>query len=129
MPPKLRVARPTDRLDEVVRFHTTGLGFEVLAEFADHAGFDGAILGHAGAPWHLEFTHQRGHAVGRAPTQDHLLVLYLPDQSDWEAAVARMGDNGFQPIPSWNPYWDVSGVTFQDPDGYRVVLQHSGWER
>lgn len=38
-----------------------------------------------------------------------------------------MRDAGFDPVPSFNPYWDMSGVTFEDPDGYRVVLQRDAW--
>lgn len=125
----LRVARPTDRMDEAVRFYRDGLGFEVLASFDDHDGFDGVILGHPGAPWHLEFTHQRGHRAGQAPTQDNLLVFYVPDESIWSAAVERMQRCGFAPVPSCNPYWDRQGRTFRDPDGYRVVLQNAAWER
>jgi hypothetical protein len=34
---------------------------------------------------------------------------------------------GFPPVPSFNPYWDRDGLTFEDPDGYRVVLQHGAW--
>ena len=41
----LRVARPTDDLAAVVEFYRTGLGFDLLSEFRDHDGFDGAILG------------------------------------------------------------------------------------
>lgn len=126
---KMRVARPTDRLDEVVRFYRDGLGFEVIAAFDNHDGFDGRMLGHPGAPWHLEFTHLRGHQAGKAPTQDNLLVFYLPDRREWEAAVERMHTNGFPPVPSFNPFWDRLGATFEDPDGYRVVLQNAAWEK
>jgi len=126
---KLRVARPTDRLDEIVRFYREGLGFEIIGEFEDHDGFDGVMLGHPGAMWHLEFTHRRGHRAGRAPTQDNLLVFYLPDRSAWEAAIERMRQCGFLPVPSLNPYWDRRGATFEDPDGYRVVLQNMAWDR
>lgn len=125
---KLRVARPTDRLDEVVRFYRDGLGFEVIASFDDHDGFDGRMLGHPGAPWHLEFTHHSGHKAGRAPTQDNLLVFYLPDHEAWKAVIERMRTNGFSPVPSFNSYWDRRGVTFEDPDGYRVVLQNAAWD-
>jgi hypothetical protein len=38
-----------------------------------------------------------------------------------------MGTAGFEAVTSTNPYWDVHGRTFQDPDGYRVVLQQEGW--
>ena len=34
----LRVARPTDKLVEVVKFYKDGLGFEVLYQFIDHEG-------------------------------------------------------------------------------------------
>ena len=87
------------------------------------------MLGREGAPYHFEFTKKRGHRAGRAPALDHLLVLYHPAAADWGAAVQRMRDAGFEPVASFNPYWDRQGVTFEDPDGYRVVLQSSSWER
>ena len=124
---QLRVARPTDDLEAVTRFYRDGLGFEVIASFTDHAGFDGVMLGHAGGAYHLEFTHQRGHSVGRAPTAEDLLVFYLPDRIEWEQAVQRMIDRGYSPTASHNPYWDVNGKTFEDPDGYRIVLQNAAW--
>jgi hypothetical protein len=34
---------------------------------------------------------------------------------------------GFNQVPSFNPYWEVQGRTFIDPDDYRVVLQNSEW--
>jgi len=124
---QLRVGRPTDDLEAVTRFYRDGLGFEVIASFTDHAGFDGVMLGHAGGAYHLEFTHQRGHSVGRAPTAEDLLVFYLPDRIEWEQAVQRMIDRGYSPTASYNPYWDVNGKTFEDPDGYRIVLQNAAW--
>ena len=123
----LRVARPTDDLAAVVAFYRDGLGFEVLFEFAAHDGFDGVMLGHKGASYHLEFTRKAGHAAGRAPTEDNLLVFYLPDGAAWAAAVARMGAAGYGAVAAFNPYWDRSGRTFEDPDGYRVVLQNAAW--
>jgi catechol 2,3-dioxygenase-like lactoylglutathione lyase family enzyme len=125
--PILRVARPTDDIEALLPFYCAGLGFQVLASFEDHQGFDGVMLGLPGAPYHLELTHHRGHQVGRAPTRDNLLVLYLPDRGTWMRAVARMQSAGFAPVPSDNPYWDVAGRTFEDPDGYRVVLQCATW--
>ena len=85
--PTLRVARPTDDLDALLPFYRDGLGFEVLDRFEGHEGFDGVMLGHHGAPYHLEFTRARGHTAGRAPTRDNLLVLYIPDATAWAAAV------------------------------------------
>lgn len=125
--PILRVARPTDDIDRLLPFYRDGLGLSVLSSFTDHEGFDGVMLGAPGAPYHLEFTHARGHTAGRAPTPDNLIVFYLPDRQRWEAAAARMRAAGFEPVRSFNPWWDRQGATFEDPDGYRVVLQQSGW--
>jgi catechol 2,3-dioxygenase-like lactoylglutathione lyase family enzyme len=125
--PILRVARPTDDIDALLTFYCDGLGLEVLYRFVAHDGFDGVMLGGQGAPWHLEFTRAHGHAAGRAPTKDNLLVLYLPDRAQWEAAVQRMRDAGHAPVPAFNPYWDRESLTFEDSDGYRVVLQNGAW--
>ena len=124
----VRVARPTDRLDRVVRFYTDGLGLQILYRFENHEGFDGVMVGIPGEPYHFEFTQHRGHLVGRAPTQDNLIVFYLPDRPEWQRAVDRMKATGYEPVKSYNPYWDRSGVTFEDPDGYRVILQNASWE-
>jgi catechol 2,3-dioxygenase-like lactoylglutathione lyase family enzyme len=126
--PKLRVARPTDNLDALVRFYRDGLALEILFRFEDHDGFDGVMLGRSGAPYHFEFTHAHGHSAGRAPSQDNLLVFYLPDRTEYETAVRSMRTAGFDPVPSFNPYWDRNGTTFEDPDGYRIVLQNAAWE-
>jgi catechol 2,3-dioxygenase-like lactoylglutathione lyase family enzyme len=123
----LRVARPSDDLGEVIRFYRDGLGFEVIDSFEGHQGFDGVMLGHAGWAYHLEFTHHRGHKVGRSPTQENLMVFYLPQQEEWHRAVDRLISLGYEPVKPYNPYWDVQGKTFEDPDGYRVVLQNAAW--
>lgn len=123
----LRIARPSDDLEAVVCFYRDGLGFNVLYEFKDHDGFDGVMLGLPGAAYHLEFTRKAGHAAGRAPTEDNLLVFYLPDRTEWQNAVQKMEAAGHRPVSAFNPYWDVNGKTFQDPDGYRIVLQNAHW--
>ncbi len=124
----MRGARATDHLEETLTFYGDGLGFEIIGSFTDHDGFDGVMLGHRGAQYHLEFTRQKGETVGRAPTKENLLVFYLPDEGQWDTAVQRMRDQGHNPVPSHNPYWDCHGLTFEDPDGYRVVLQNAAWE-
>ncbi len=125
--PTLRVARPSDDLETLLPFYVAGLGLDLLYRFTDHDGFDGIMIGKAGAPYHFEFTHAAGHAAGRAPSEDNLLVFYLPERAEWQAAVDRMRAAGFDPVRSFNPYWDQAGATFEDPDGYRVVLQNAAW--
>lgn len=128
MTPHLRIARPTDRLDACVSFYRDAVGLSLLGGFQDHAGFDGVMLGLPGEAWHLELTHHRGHSVGGAPNADHLVVLYVDDAAEFAAAVARFTQHGHAPVPSFNPYWDIQGKTFVDPDGYRVVLQNAAWQ-
>ncbi|TDN39914.1 VOC family protein [Hymenobacter sp. UV11] len=127
MIPKLRVARPTNNLAAVRHFYVDGLGLQELYAFTGHGGFDGLMLGHAQAPYHLEFTCQAGHTVPPAPTAENLLVFYLPECLEWEAAVARMRTHSYLPVPAHNAYWDQQGLTFEDPDGYRVVLHQVAW--
>jgi len=123
----LRVARPTDHMEEVIRFYTEGIGLSILGSFEDHQGFDGVMLGLPGAAYHLEFTRKHGHSAGRAPTQDNLLVFYISDKQEWLNATERMAAAGYRPVASFNPYWDRLGQTYEDPDGYRVVIQKQSW--
>ncbi|MCP5052323.1 MAG: VOC family protein [bacterium] len=123
----MRVARPTDNLEEIAGMYEKGLGFSVLGKFSGHSGFDGVILGHPKHPYHLEFTHHRGTVVGGAPTPDNLIVFYIDDKEKWQRACSQMESADFQVVESYNPYWDDVGRTFQDVDGYRVVLQNRAW--
>jgi hypothetical protein len=97
------------------------------SEFNDHDGFDGIMLGHKGAAYHLEFTDKRGHTAGTAPTEDNLLVFYIPDENQWLDAVQRLESSGYKAVKAFNPYWDKQGKTFEDPDKYRIVLQNTSW--
>ena len=83
------------------------------------------MLGYAGSPYHLEFTHSEG--VTPSPTEEDLLVFYLPDVGQWQRQVAQLEGLGVLAVEPLNPYWSVHGKTFVDPDGYRVVLQNSSW--
>jgi len=123
----LRVARPTDNLEQIAGMYCLGLGFEVIGSFSDHQAFDGVLVGHPHHYYHLEFTHHHGSTVGRAPTQDNLLVFYIPEADQWQAQCDAMLKAGFIDVLSFNPYWDENGKTFEDVDGYRVVLALRDW--
>ncbi|WP_409362335.1 hypothetical protein [Burkholderia sp. Bp8984] len=56
---------------------------------------------------------------------EDLIVFYPPDRPAWEAAYARAVAHGFMRATSFNPYWNASGQTFEDADGYRIVLQNA----
>lgn len=79
----LRVARPVSDLDRAADMYCRGLGLRVIDRFEDHGGFDGIMLGMAGADYHLEFTRSRRHAVLPSPSVEDLMVFYVPSQSEW----------------------------------------------
>jgi catechol 2,3-dioxygenase-like lactoylglutathione lyase family enzyme len=119
---QIRVARPTDKLTEVASFYRDGLGLPVIRHFENHAGYSGVMLGMPTEQFHLEFAHAKGGSPCPAPTRDNLLVLYLPDTETYTEAVNRMQEHGHSPIEPENPYWKGKSQTFEDPDGWRVVL-------
>lgn len=123
----LRIARPVSDLGRSVVMYRDGLGLTVLNGFEDHAGFDGVMLGSPAAQYHLEFTHCRHRPIAPTPTAEDLLVFDVPEEAEWEAACVRMRGAGFKRVTPFNPYWGVLGRTFEDPDGYRVVLQWESW--
>ena len=119
---QVRVARPTDRLDAVVRFYRDGLGLKQIGEFAGHAGYKGVMLGLPGTTYHLEFTTHDEGSPCPAPTRDNLLVFYIPDEAAMARIVERLAVMGYAAVAPENPYWQTRGVTIADPDGWRVVL-------
>ena len=122
---QVRIARPTDKLKEVVRFYSKGLGLKILYSFSAHAGYSGVMLGLPGNEYHLEFTqHNRGSPCP-APSRDNLLVLYIPDRKAIARVVSRLKKMGHPPVPPENPYWREKGVTIEDPDGWRIVLMNT----
>ena len=123
---QVRVARPTDRLDEVIRFYRDGLGLREIGSFAGHAGYTGVMLGLPGAAYHLEFTTHDEGSPCPAPTRDNLLVFYITDRTAMDRVVARLAAMGYPAVAPENPYWQTAGVTIADPDGWRVVLMNTG---
>ena len=123
---QVRIARPTDRLEQVVAFYRDGLGLPVLGEFRDHAGYDGVMLGLPGHDYHLEFTQHRDGSSCPAPSRDNLLVLYIPDPTSLAQALRRLEERGHAPVEPENPYWRDKAWTYEDPDGWRLVLCGTG---
>lgn len=41
--------------------------------------------------------------------------------------MKKLQEAGGVRVQSDNPYWEKVGATFEDPDGWRVVLQNTSW--
>jgi catechol 2,3-dioxygenase-like lactoylglutathione lyase family enzyme len=124
---QVRIARPTDQLQEVERFYVELLGLPVLHRFENHAGYDGVMLGLPGVDHHLEFTSHVDGSPCPAPSRDNLLVLYFHNDAGRLDVLQRLTAAGNLPVEPENPYWTAIGaMTFEDPDGWRVVLALAG---
>ena len=123
----LRIARPVRDLAKATDMYSHGLGLRVVGSFEDHEGFDGVMLGTPGSGYHFEFTRCRNHPVEPTPTPEDLVVLYVPRNAEWQAMCTSVLGAGFKQAASFNPYWEVLGRTFEDADGYRIVLQCDEW--
>jgi catechol 2,3-dioxygenase-like lactoylglutathione lyase family enzyme len=122
---QFRIARPTDQLEKVVEFYRDGVGLEVVGSFEKHSGYDGVMLGLPAASYHLEFTQHVNGSPCPAPTEDNLLVFYIPDKAKRDSIVSRLKDMGYPQVKPENPYWKKDGITVADPDGWRIVLQNT----
>lgn len=119
----VRFARPTARFDDVVEFYRDDLGLEVLAQWRDHDGYDGAVFGLPGAGVQLEITQHGVPPVIPAAHPENQVVLYLRGEQVLRGVVDRLTSRGHRPVEPANPYWAREGaVLFADPDGWVVVL-------
>jgi catechol 2,3-dioxygenase-like lactoylglutathione lyase family enzyme len=122
---QFRIARPTDQLEKILEFYRDGIGLEVVGSFEKHNGYDGVMLGLPDVRYHLEFTQYENGSPCPAPTEDSLLVFYIPDKERRGAIVKRLMDMGYPPVQPENPYWEKDGITIADTDGWRIVLQNT----
>ena len=118
---KLRVARHTKDLQPVIYFYRDILGLLVLGEFKNHDQYNGVFLGLKNQNWHLEFTTS-DQAPDHHPDKDDLLVFYVDSREEFQQLKARFEKHNVHPVKPANPYWEVNGMTYQDPDGFYLTI-------
>lgn len=118
---KIRIARHTTDLDQIVAFYQNVLGLEILGSFKDHNQYDGVIMGLNNESWHLEFTASN-EKPDHKPDEDDLLVFYTHSQVEYDQLLKKLKSGGIEEVSPKNPYWKENGTTFLDPDGFRVVI-------
>ncbi|MER2048557.1 MAG: VOC family protein [Solibacillus sp.] len=122
---QFRIARPTDQLEQIERFYCEGLGLKKLGGFKGHRGYTGIMIGLPDASYHLEFTEHVDGSPCPAPTEDNLLVFYMPNVKQIQTVQSRLANMGYDEVPPENPYWVEKGVTIADPDGWLIVLMNT----
>jgi catechol 2,3-dioxygenase-like lactoylglutathione lyase family enzyme len=115
---KVRIARHTDRLQEVVAFYRDRIGLPEIGGFSDHDGYAGAFLDIPGTEAHLELTSGGGHSAP-VPHPETLLVLYFDSRAELEEVAQRIDQPQLTPA---NPYWQANAQAYADPDGFQVLL-------
>ena len=115
----VRVARPVQDLTRSTRFYRDLIGLPPLGGFENHDGYNGVFFALPGGA-ELELT--AGPAQPAPSTDEDLLVLYVETWAEVAAMGTRLTAAGVTRIPNRNPYWNRSGLTFLDPDSYRIVI-------
>lgn len=118
---KFRVARHTTDLQAIIDFYTQNLDLEVLGSFENHSDYDGVFLGKKGLDWHLEFTVS-SEAPKHHSDEDDLLVFYTQSVEEFNRIKANFDLHKYTPVVAKNSYWEEHGLTYLDPDGFRVVV-------
>ena len=118
---QFRVARHTNKIEEISEFYTKIIGLEILGDFKNHSNYDGIFIGKPYKDWHLEFTttHEE---VNHQFDEDDCLVFYPESQYEYDAIIERLKINQIEIIISKNPYWNTNGISIKDPDGFVVTI-------
>ncbi|CEI83238.1 VOC family protein [Oceanobacillus oncorhynchi] len=125
---QVRIARPTDKFDEIISFYETGVGLTKIEVFEGDRGIKGVIFGLPHTDYHLEFTSHQDGSPCPAPTKDNLLVFYIENKDEIMHVVNRLAQMGYNEVEPENPYWKDKGVTIEDPDGWRVVFMNRSYD-
>src|SRR3954452_25505916 len=101
---EVRIARPTDKLGEVIDFYCSDLGLPELFRTTGH-GCQVVMVGRPGDRYQLEFTSHVDGSPGRAPTDENLLVFSCATAEQILAVVTWLGESGHGPLELDNPWW------------------------
>jgi hypothetical protein len=106
------------------------LGLSRLAQFEDHDGFSGVILGFENSDWQLEIVTVS--ASQRQPTDEDAergIVLYLGAE-EFRKAGRQVAISGAQIVINKNSYWTRRGaITIRGYDGESIVIVEGLWNR
>jgi catechol 2,3-dioxygenase-like lactoylglutathione lyase family enzyme len=117
-PMRLRIARHTNRLENVVAFYRDRVGFPEIGRFENHDGYDGVFLEIPGTNTHFELTTGGDHPPPD-PHPESLIVLFLESQAAIDEIAGRINQ---PPVVPANPYWRANAQAYADPDGFQLLL-------
>ena len=118
---KLRVARHTNKLKEIIRFYTELIGLKVVGKFENHDAYNGVFLSGEFENWELEFTSS-DETPNHQFDEDDLLVFYAKSTEEYEIILKRFESLKVKKTVAKNPYWKLNGTLYLDPDGFGVMI-------
>ncbi|MEL6525926.1 MAG: VOC family protein [Chloroflexota bacterium] len=120
----VRIVRPTNKFDEVVKFYRDIIGLPELGGFSGHAGYTGVMVGLPDERYHIEIVTHEEEVEEVKPTREDTLVLYIDDTDKVDKLVKKLIAHGYHPVEPENPYWAIGGISFEDPDGWGFILMN-----
>tara|TARA_B100000809_G_C15112108_1_gene520997 strand:+ start:1314 stop:1688 length:375 start_codon:yes stop_codon:yes gene_type:complete len=118
---KIRIARHTSNLKEIIYFYHKVLGLDILGSFENHDNYDGVFLGLKDENWQLEFTTSDEKPTHKTD-EDDLVVFYPESETHFKQIITSLKKADINFIDSKNPYWNNNGITVLDPDNFRLVI-------
>ena len=103
----IRFARRSPNFHETVRFYRELVGLPLYETFGESYGSNGAIFGLPSSSLTMEIVE----SVDAVAVDHHeQLCLYFPDKRAQQDAVARLQQEGLQPVEQ-HPYWEATGAS------------------
>ena len=118
---RMRIARPTLRLEAMSDFYERGIGLRRIGSFEGHDGYTGVVFGMPDERAQLELT-TRAEAAAPPPTPDSHLVIYFDQAKTQAEVVERLRRMRYARATPHNPWWRTRSDAFLDPDGWEVIL-------
>lgn len=117
----LRIARHTNKIEELKIFYTEIIGLKILGDFQNHNGYDGVFVGKEKLNWHLEFTTSSD-KTNQKIDDDDLIVFYPESESEYQNIILRIKAREIRILNAKNPYWNQNGILIKDPDGFGIII-------
>ena len=118
---RFRYTRHSKNINRAIDFYGRVLGLKVLGELRNCKNYYSVFLGLPGESWHLEFIAS-DEGPANCPDENDLLVFYAESAGEFNIIKERFILNRVKRVEPKNPYWERNGITFEDPDGYRIVI-------
>jgi hypothetical protein len=109
--------------------YETLLGVTRLAEFVDHDGFSGVVLGLRDCAWQLEIVSVNSPTTKRECNEGRRGIVLYVDAADFRCVSGQIELSGARVVVNDNPYWIRRGaITLTGHDGESIIVVQEPWD-